>query len=147
MHFFGGHFRTAPLGLVEEPGAVKYHMTQNNSAIDNAGDSTNSWVNATDISVRWHTCAAMADIIAKAPPGTQVTAHDQAHAFCFSPVVANTSLRTSGNVQRTVADAFVDILEESRLSPKLFKYFQASITTFACGTKSQSRFYQNSQII
>ncbi|KAJ7851908.1 hypothetical protein B0H14DRAFT_3137240 [Mycena olivaceomarginata] len=74
-------FFTAPLGLVEEPGA-------NNSAIDNAGDSTNSWVNATDISVRWHTCAAMADIIAKAPPGTQVTGHDQAHAFCFSPVVA-----------------------------------------------------------
>jgi hypothetical protein len=38
-------------------------MIQNNSAIDNAGDSTNSWVNATDISVRWHTCAAMADIV------------------------------------------------------------------------------------
>jgi hypothetical protein len=66
--FFGGHFRTAPLGLVEkEPGLGKWRMIQNNSAVDAGGDSTNSWLDAKDILVRWHSCAAMADIVSCCP--------------------------------------------------------------------------------
>jgi hypothetical protein len=62
--FFGGHFRTAPLGLVEkEPGVGKWRMIQNNSALDGSGGSTNSWLDAKDILIKWNTCANMADIV------------------------------------------------------------------------------------
>ncbi|KAK6967055.1 hypothetical protein R3P38DRAFT_3509002 [Favolaschia claudopus] len=61
--FFGGHFRTAPLGLVEkEPGLGKWRMVQNNSVLDSSGDSTNSWLDAKDILIKWSTCANMADL-------------------------------------------------------------------------------------
>ena len=61
---FGGHFRTAPLGLREkEPGSGKWRMIQNNSALDPSGSSTNSWLDAKDISIQWHTCSSIADIV------------------------------------------------------------------------------------
>jgi hypothetical protein len=62
--FFGGHFRTSPLGLVEkEPGMGKWRMIQNNSALDGTGQSTNSWLDAKDILIKWNTCADMADLV------------------------------------------------------------------------------------
>lgn len=63
--FFGGHFRTAPLGLVEKApaGSGKWRMVQNNSVLDNDGVSTNSWLDSKEFSIGWHTCSMMADIV------------------------------------------------------------------------------------
>jgi hypothetical protein len=62
--FFGGHFRTAPMGLVEkEPGSSKWRMIRNLSAEDCFGTSTNGWLDAADDPITWYTCAAMADIV------------------------------------------------------------------------------------
>jgi hypothetical protein len=62
--FFGGHFCTAPMGLVEkEPGSSKWQMIHNLSAEDCFGTSTNSWLDAADDPITWYTCAAMADIV------------------------------------------------------------------------------------
>ena len=62
--FFGGHFRTAPLGLVEKtPGSGKWRMVQNNSALDENGFSTNAWLDAKETAIGWHTCAMMADMV------------------------------------------------------------------------------------
>ncbi|TFY75489.1 hypothetical protein EWM64_g8522, partial [Hericium alpestre] len=61
--FFGGHFRTAPLGVVEkEPGSEKWHMIRNLSAEDTYGNSTNGWLDAKDIVIMWHTVAYFADL-------------------------------------------------------------------------------------
>jgi len=51
---FGGHFRTAPLGLVEKPGSTSLRLIRHLSKLDHLGGSTNGWidlsVNATNIS-------------------------------------------------------------------------------------------------
>src|ERR1700761_2849147 len=61
--------------LVEkEPGLGKWRMIQNNSAPDSAGDSTNSWLDAKDTLIRWHTCASMADIVSWTLPFIRVLA-------------------------------------------------------------------------
>ncbi|KAJ7576593.1 hypothetical protein C8J56DRAFT_729117, partial [Mycena floridula] len=49
--FFNGHFRTAPMGVVEQNN--KFRIVHNMSAIDSEGDSTNSWLDATDEPVGW----------------------------------------------------------------------------------------------
>jgi hypothetical protein len=38
-------------------------MIQNNSALDGTGQSTNSWLDAKDILIKWNTCADMADLV------------------------------------------------------------------------------------
>ncbi|TFY77144.1 hypothetical protein EWM64_g6870 [Hericium alpestre] len=61
--FFGGHFRTAPLGVVEkEPGSGKWRMIRNLSTTDAYGESTNSWLDAKDMVIMWHTVAYFADL-------------------------------------------------------------------------------------
>ncbi|TFY82967.1 hypothetical protein EWM64_g1051 [Hericium alpestre] len=62
--FFGGHFCTAPLGVVEkEPGSGKWHMIRNLSAEDTYGNSTNGWLDAKDIVIMWHTVTYFADLV------------------------------------------------------------------------------------
>jgi hypothetical protein len=78
--FFGGHFLTAPLGLVEkEPGKGKWCMIQNNSVLDTNGVSTNSWLDPKDIAIKWHTCSAMADMVR---PFSSTIPSDKHYYFC-----------------------------------------------------------------
>jgi hypothetical protein len=66
--FFGGHFRTAPIGFVEkEPLSAKWRMIRNLSAVDCFGASTNGWLDAADDPITWYSCAAMADIVSTFP--------------------------------------------------------------------------------
>lgn len=61
---FHGHFRTAPMGVIEkEPGDGKWRIIRNLSAKDSRGVSTNSWLNADDEPIMWHSCSKMADIV------------------------------------------------------------------------------------
>lgn len=62
--FFKGHFRCAPIGFIEkEPGSKKWRMIRNLSACDDYGFSTNSWLNAKDMSIMWHSCSVFADLV------------------------------------------------------------------------------------
>jgi hypothetical protein len=61
---FQGHFRTAPLGLVEKnPGSANYRMIRNFSALDDSCTSTNDWLDAHKILIMWHTCYQFADCV------------------------------------------------------------------------------------
>ncbi|KAK0440390.1 uncharacterized protein EV420DRAFT_1581758 [Desarmillaria tabescens] len=53
--FFGGHFRTAPMGVVFDQ--QKPWIIHNLSAQDPEGSSTNSWLNAKDWLTRWYTAS------------------------------------------------------------------------------------------
>ncbi|SJL16689.1 uncharacterized protein ARMOST_20218 [Armillaria ostoyae] len=57
--FFGGHFRTAPLAVIDE--GSKFHVVHNLSAKDGNGDSTNLWLNAKDNPTKWYTASMFAD--------------------------------------------------------------------------------------
>jgi hypothetical protein len=71
---FKGHFRTAPLGLVEkEPGSgelrkkqpdpSQLRMIRNHSACDPRGVSTNDWLDTHAEPTTWYSCAQMADVV------------------------------------------------------------------------------------
>ena len=59
--FFGGHFRTAPMGVVEEEG--KFRVVHNHSALDCDGVSTNSWLDASENPTKFYTAAQFAEAV------------------------------------------------------------------------------------
>ncbi len=59
--FFGGHFRTAPMGVVEQDG--KFRVIHNHSALDSEGVSTNSWLDASENPTKFYTAAQFADAV------------------------------------------------------------------------------------
>ncbi len=59
--FFGGHFRTAPLAVIDE--GSKFRVVHNLSAKDGNGNSTNSWLNAKDNPTKWYTASMFADAV------------------------------------------------------------------------------------
>ncbi|SJL15911.1 uncharacterized protein ARMOST_19422 [Armillaria ostoyae] len=137
--FFGGHFRTAPLAVIDE--GSKFHVIHNLSAKDGNGDSTNSWLNAKDNPTKWYTASMFADAVVKAPPGTQVAGLDWIKAYQCSPIIPSHKcyiatywhgliwpnhcipfgLTTAENIQGEVADAFKDILVWHKI-PNVFKW-------------------------
>ncbi|PPQ76790.1 hypothetical protein CVT26_001757 [Gymnopilus dilepis] len=157
---FRGPFRTAPLGLVEkEPGTAKFRMIRNFSARDQFHTSTNDWLDSHDIVIKWHSCYSMADTIASAPPGAQVASLDVVKAYRNSPIMpshkayipiqwdgliwvdhnAPFGLATSGNIQGTVGDATVDVVEKKGADRVLkwvdnFNFFRFPIGQNSNGT-------------
>ena len=63
--FFGGHFRTAPLGVVEQDG--KFRIVHNLSASDPDGFSTNSWLDASENATKFYSAAQFADAVSAIP--------------------------------------------------------------------------------
>ena len=59
--FFGGHFRTAPLGVVDQDG--KFRVVHNLSATDPDGFSTNSWLDASENAMKYYSAAQFADAV------------------------------------------------------------------------------------
>ena len=57
---FGGHFRTAPLGIISEP---KLHLIRHLSKKDPFGHSTNSWINSDEWPTKWITAAMVANYV------------------------------------------------------------------------------------
>ncbi|SJL13302.1 uncharacterized protein ARMOST_16742 [Armillaria ostoyae] len=139
FEFFGGHFRTAPLGVVFDQ--EKPRIIHNLSARDTGGSSTNSWLDAKDWPTRWYTASMYEEAVVQAPPGTQAAALDWVKAYRCSPVIfghkryiatlwkgrvypdhcAPFGLTTSGGIQGCVADAFNDILNAAGI-PGVFKW-------------------------
>ncbi len=78
--FFGGHFRTAPLGVVDQDG--KFRVVHNLSATDPDGFSTNSWLDASENATKYYSAAQFADAVSSFP---------QLH-YCKSPEPAVASL-------------------------------------------------------
>ncbi|SJK98561.1 uncharacterized protein ARMOST_01829 [Armillaria ostoyae] len=137
--FFGGHFRTAPMGVVFDQ--AKPRVIHNLSARDSDGSSTNSWLDAKDWPTKWYTATMFEDAVVKAPPGTEAAALDWVKAYRCSPIIfehkkyiacmwkgliypnhcAPFGLTSSGGIQGTVADAFNDILHANGI-PGVFKW-------------------------
>lgn len=63
--FFGGHFRTAPMGVVEQNN--KFRTAHNLSALDSDGYSTNSFLDPKYTRIAWHGAATMADKVSLFP--------------------------------------------------------------------------------
>ncbi len=63
--FFGGHFRTAPMAVIDE--GTKFRIVHNLSAQDKNGDSTNSWLDAQEKPTKWYTAAMSADAVSFFP--------------------------------------------------------------------------------
>ncbi len=59
--FFGGHFRTAPMGVVFDQ--AKPRVIHNLSACDPEGSSTNSWLDAKDWPTKWYTATMFEDAV------------------------------------------------------------------------------------
>ncbi|KAK0467799.1 uncharacterized protein EV420DRAFT_1324569 [Desarmillaria tabescens] len=59
--FFGGHFRTAPMAVIDEE--TKFRIVHNLSAKDKSGNSTNSWLDAQEKPTKWYTAAIFADAV------------------------------------------------------------------------------------
>ena len=59
--FFGGHFRTAPIGVVEQDG--KFRVIHNLSAIDPDGYSTNSWLDSSENATKFYSAAQFAEAV------------------------------------------------------------------------------------
>ncbi len=59
--FFGGHFRTAPLAVIDE--GSKFRVVHNLSVKDENGNSTNSWLNAKDNPTKCYTASMFADAV------------------------------------------------------------------------------------
>ena len=54
--FFGGHFCSAPMGVVEQDG--KFRVIHNHSALDSNGDSTNSSLDASENATKFYYSAS-----------------------------------------------------------------------------------------
>lgn len=137
--FFGGHFRTAPMAVVID--GVKARVVHNFSAEDETGTSTNSWLDAHEAPIMWHSAALMADMVSSARPGTQACALDWVKAYRASPIkpdhkryiasmwrglifpnhAAPFGLTTSGNIQGVVADALIHIFRYHHI-PRALKW-------------------------
>ena len=61
VFFFGGHFQTAPLGVVEQDG--KFRVIHNLSAIDPDGYSTNSWLDSSENATKFYSAAQFAEAV------------------------------------------------------------------------------------
>ncbi|CDO75102.1 hypothetical protein BN946_scf185010.g27 [Trametes cinnabarina] len=83
----GSHFRTSPLSVVEKPNAPgKWRLIQNCSFRDEFGVSVNDLIDSDDFPTVWGTAAEVADIVANAPPGTQLATLDIDAAFRRIPI-------------------------------------------------------------
>ena len=61
---FNGNFHTSPLGLIKKvPGDGKWQMICHLSKEDTNGDSTNSWINATDFPMSYYAAMQTADFV------------------------------------------------------------------------------------
>jgi len=60
---FNGHFRTAPLGLVEKPGSDALRMIRHHSKEDGLGQSTNSWIDASINATKYYSASDTADFV------------------------------------------------------------------------------------
>jgi len=60
---FGGHFRTAPLGLVEKPGSTSLRLIRHLSKLDHLGGSTNGWIDLSVNATKYFSAADAADFV------------------------------------------------------------------------------------
>jgi len=60
---FNGHFRTAPLGLIKNPGSDALWMICHHSKIDDQGHSTNSWIDSSINTTKYYLAADAADFV------------------------------------------------------------------------------------
>jgi len=60
---FGGHFNTAPLGLIKKPGSTTLWMIFHHSKEDHLGQSTNGWLYPSIHATRYFSAADAADFV------------------------------------------------------------------------------------
>ncbi|CDO76109.1 hypothetical protein BN946_scf184876.g2 [Trametes cinnabarina] len=153
----GSHFRSSPLAVVEknshEPG--KLRLIQNCSYEDEFRTSVNSMIMAEDFPTRWGTAAEVAEIIASAPPGTQMATLNVDAAFRRIPIhpahkpylviqqrpgeffidhVCPFGVRSGPGLQGAPMDAVVDLLDTRGWGPN--KKWVDDLTNFRVPTSA-----------
>ncbi|GLB44000.1 hypothetical protein LshimejAT787_1501840 [Lyophyllum shimeji] len=138
LRFFGGSFRTSPLGVVEKAGSPgKFRAVQDLSFAGDCSFSINDCINKFDYQTSSGTAASVADLVAEAPPGTRAGSLDIVAAFRTCPVwpphkkffalrvrdvffadhCCCFGCTSSGGCQGQVADCVLDVLEWKGFGP------------------------------